>query len=90
MIGDITVTPSDIENLIKRDKLVAARTLNLANSGYYPLPRTIYFLREILVFLGYMPVRNLAMQAAMLNLFRDDPTKKLKIRTELWHQWVVN
>ncbi|NLK63381.1 MAG: HDOD domain-containing protein [Fusobacteria bacterium] len=76
-------TAKDINDVIKTDQSLTAKTLKLVNSAYYGFPRKIGTVTDAVVILGFNTVRSLALSATVCKLFSGEKTEYFD-RAELW------
>jgi HD-like signal output (HDOD) protein len=73
-ISRMTVSPrtnaSDIGKLISNDPALSSKILKLVNSSYYGFPRRITSVTKAIVLLGFAKVKNMAISAAVVDVFR--------------------
>ena len=62
-------TAREINDVIKTDQSLTAKTLKLVNSAYYGFPRKIGTVTDAVVILGFNTVRSLAVSATVCKLF---------------------
>ena len=73
-ISKMTVCPqtnaADIGKLISNDPALSSKILRLVNSSYYGFPRRISSVTKAIVLLGFSKVKNMAISASVVDLFR--------------------
>lgn len=73
-ISQMTVSPqtnaADIGKLISNDPALSSKILRLVNSSYYGFPRRISSVTKAIVLLGFSKVKNMAISASVVDLFR--------------------
>ena len=69
-LRDPHVTSDDIAQVVERDMAMVAKMLQLANSGFFGLPRRITRLSDAVGFLGYRMIENLAFSLAVFDTGR--------------------
>lgn len=73
-ISRMTVNPrtnaADIGKLISNDPALSSKILKLVNSSYYGFPRRISSVTKAIVLLGFAKVKNMAISAAVVDVFR--------------------
>lgn len=74
----------DIERAIATDPVLAAKTLALANSAYYGLPRQLSSLREAIIFLGFGTVRTIALAVTNFAGYLGKSDADALARREVW------
>ena len=62
-------TARDINNVIKEDQALTAKTLKMVNSAYYGFPKSISTLTDAVVVLGFNTVRSLSLSATVCKIF---------------------
>jgi HD-like signal output (HDOD) protein len=74
-ISRMTVNPrtnaADIGKLISNDPALSSKILKLVNSSYYGFPRRISSVTKAIVLLGFAKVKNMAISAAVVDVFRN-------------------
>lgn len=60
-LEDPTASMGDIAGVIEKDPVIAARTLQLANSAYFALPRRVTNLQQAVNLLGLQSIKSLAL-----------------------------
>lgn len=74
-ISKMTVSPqtnaADIGKLIGNDPALSSKVLRLVNSAYYGFPRKISSVTKAIVLLGFAKVKNMAISAAVVDVFSD-------------------
>ncbi len=69
LIDNPMSTAKDINDVIKTDQALTAKTLKLVNSAYYGFPRKIATVTDAVVILGFDTVRSLALSATVCKMF---------------------
>lgn len=69
-LRDPNVTSDDIAEVVELDMAMVAKMLQLANSGFFGLPRRITRLSDAVGFLGYRMIENLAFSLAVFDTRR--------------------
>ena len=69
-LRDPNVTNDDVAQLVECDMAMVAKMLQLANSGFFGLPRRITKLSDAVGFLGYRMIENLAFSLAIFDTAR--------------------
>lgn len=80
-------TANDINNVIKTDQALTAKTLKLVNSAYYGFPRSIGTVTQAVVILGFNTVKSLAIGATVCKIF-DGGSEKFD-RKRLWEHSIA-
>jgi len=79
---------TDLKCVLEQDPALSARVLRCVNSSAYALRQKITNLQHAIGYLGVKQVRNLAMTAAVSDLFRRDESCGTYRRSELWRHLV--
>jgi len=74
--------------LVLSDPALSARVLRLANSAYYGFPRAISAVLQAVTLLGFATLRNVALSAAVFDLFRPTSGRTLDLEG-LWRHSVA-
>ena len=74
--------------LILADPALSARVLRLANSAYYGFPRAVSSVLQAITLLGFATLRNVALSAAVFDLFRPTSGRTLDLEG-LWRHSVA-
>lgn len=61
-------SPKDLVEVIDRDPVMTVKVLRVVNSVYYSLPRKIASIEQAVVFLGFNPIKNLALGVAAIGM----------------------
>ncbi len=61
-------SPRDLVEVIDRDPVMTVKILRVVNSVYYSLPRKIASIEQAVVFLGFNPIKNLALGVAAVGM----------------------
>ena len=84
MAKDPGSTPAELQKLISFDIAMSTRILKVVNSVFYGMTRQISTIDRAIVVLGRNPVRNIAVAASMVKIFKlrysTDRTYSLKYR----------
>jgi putative nucleotidyltransferase with HDIG domain len=70
LVESRTASASDLHRVIKADPALSTKILRLVNSAYYGLPGRVGSLEKAVILLGVTAVKNLAIAAAVEQLFR--------------------
>lgn len=84
LTGDTQNSAREVALAISRDPSFAARILQMANSAYYGLPRSVGTISEAVVLLGMRTVRNIAIAAATRDLLSRELSGYALGRGDLW------
>lgn len=77
-------TIAELERLITNDPALGVRILKLANSAYYGMSRRISSIERAVALLGFKAVRNVAVAATLVKLFRGGHAGGSFDAEELW------
>jgi putative nucleotidyltransferase with HDIG domain len=69
MINDPNSSSSDIAELLKKDQVLTAKILRLANSTYYGIPGGVADVQRALAFLGFNTLAQLVLSLSVFSLF---------------------
>ena len=75
---DKKATISDLEKTISLDQSLIAKILQIANSSFYGLEREVKTLRKAIVVLGLKELRDIAISAALLNMYGRSTASQIK------------
>jgi putative nucleotidyltransferase with HDIG domain len=70
IVDDPDCSATRLASLVATDPPLVARVLRLANSAYYGFPRAISAVPQAITLLGFATLRNVALSAAVFDLFR--------------------
>ncbi len=79
---------ADMKVVMEQDAALSARVLRSVNSSAYALRTRIANLQHAIAYLGVKQIRNLAMTAAVSDLFRSNESIESYRRSELWRHLV--
>lgn len=79
---------TELKAVLEQDPALSARVLRCVNSSAYALRQKITNLQHAIGYLGIKQVRNLAVTAAVSDLFRQDDSCGTYRRSELWRHLV--
>jgi len=71
LINDPTSSASNIADVLKKDQVLTAKILKLANSSYYAIPGGVHDVQRALAFLGFNTVAQLILGLSVFSLFSD-------------------
>lgn len=71
LINDPNSSASDIAEVLKKDQVLTAKILKLANSSYYAIPGGVNNVQRALAFLGFNTVAQLILGLSVLSVFSD-------------------
>jgi len=69
MINDPNSSSADIAELLKKDQVLTAKILRLANSTYYGIPGGVADVQRALAFLGFNTLAQLVLSLSVFSLF---------------------
>lgn len=69
LINDPTSSSSDIAQVLKKDQVLTAKILRLANSSYYAIPGGVNDVQRALAFLGFNTLAQLVLGLSVFSLF---------------------
>ncbi len=70
LVEDPTSTAQDLHKVISQDPALSSRILKVVNSSFYGLPGQIASINRAIVMLGLNAVKNIAIAASLVKLFR--------------------
>lgn len=76
VMSDKNSTMDDIANVISKDQTSSVKILQVANSPLFAASRTISTIKEAVMFLGFIEVRNIVIALSVINLV--EKNKKFK------------
>ncbi len=76
VMSDKNSTMDDIANVISKDQTSSVKILQVANSPLFAASRTISTIKEAVMFLGFIEIRNIVIALSVINLV--DKNKKFK------------
>lgn len=65
---DMNCSPKELVQVIAKDPVVTVKVLRVVNSAYYGLTKQITSIDHAVVFLGFNPIKNLALSIAAMSL----------------------
>lgn len=71
LINDPNSSASDIAEILKKDQVLTAKILRLANSSYYAIPGGVSNVQRALAFLGFNTLAQLILGLSVVSLFKD-------------------
>ncbi|MCC7440325.1 MAG: HDOD domain-containing protein [Bdellovibrionales bacterium] len=83
LINDPTSSSADIAEVLKRDQVMTAKLLRLANSSYYAIPGGVTDVQRALAFLGYNTLAQLVLGLSVFQLFSDVDSEAFSMM-EFW------
>ncbi|HOX08295.1 MAG TPA: HDOD domain-containing protein [Planctomycetota bacterium] len=79
MLADPDTSVRDVTRLLAEDQAMTAKILKLANSAYYGFPGQIASVDHAVVMLGFGGVRDVALSASVIELFRASPSQAAEL-----------
>jgi len=70
LINDPSSSASDIAEILKKDQVLTAKLLRLANSSYYAIPGGVTDVQRALAFLGFNTVAQLTLGISVFSVFQ--------------------
>lgn len=70
---DAACSPKDLVRVIDKDPVVTIKVLRVVNSAYYGLTKQITSIDQAVVFLGFNPIKNLALSIAAIGMLPESP-----------------
>lgn len=67
---DNRTSAMDLAQILQTDQALTARLIRISNSAYYGFARRVGTVREAVVLLGFKQVRQLAVSASLMSMFR--------------------
>ncbi len=86
--GDPESGAADLNRAMESDASLSARVLRCVNSSAYAVRQKITNLQQAIAYLGIKQIRNLAVTAAVSELFKEDKTIGPYRRSALWQHLV--
>ncbi|MFZ5829366.1 MAG: HDOD domain-containing protein [Planctomycetota bacterium] len=86
--GNINSCAGDLKDVMEMDPSLSSRVLRSVNSSAFGLRQKITNLQHAIAYLGFKQVRNLAMTAAVSELFREQVQLGSYTRLNLWRHMV--
>ncbi|MFG0325696.1 MAG: HDOD domain-containing protein [Phycisphaerales bacterium JB037] len=84
LVEDPKSTAQDLHEVISQDPALSSRILKVVNSSFYGLPGQIGSINRAIVMLGLNAVKNIAIAASLVKLFRGgDLTKQISAK-DIW------
>ena len=80
MLADPETSVKKVTQVLAEDQALTAKILKLANSAYYGFPGQIASVDHAVVMLGFGGVRDVALSASVINLFRSSPQEAEDLR----------
>jgi len=69
LINDPNSSSADIAQVLKKDQVLTAKVLRLANSGYYAIPGGVTDVQRALAFLGFNTIAQLVLSLSVFSMF---------------------
>lgn len=83
LINDPTSSSSNIAEVLKRDQVLTAKILRLANSSYYAIPGGVSDVQRALAFLGFNTLAQLVLGISVFSVFSDIDNEEFSM-LEFW------
>jgi putative nucleotidyltransferase with HDIG domain len=83
LINDPSSSSADIAKLLKKDQVLTAKILRLANSSYYAIPGGCSDVQRALAFLGFNTLAQLVLGLSVFSVFTDTETENFSM-LEFW------
>lgn len=83
LINDPTSSGRDIAEVMKRDQVLTAKVLRLANSSYYAIPGGVTDVQRALAFLGFNTLAQLVLGLSVFSVFSDIDNEEFSM-LEFW------
>lgn len=81
MLADPDTSVKKVTQLLSEDQALTAKILKLANSAYYGFPGQIASVDHAVVMLGFGGVRDVALSASVIELFRGSPAQAAEMKS---------
>ena len=85
MTRDVNCTPKDLVDVIDKDPVITIKVLKVVNSAHYSLPRQITSIGHAVVYLGFNPIKNLAVTIAAIGMLPKSNAAAFDIQQYLLH-----
>lgn len=86
LVEDPTSTAQDLHKVISQDPALSSRILKVVNSSFYGLPGQIASINRAIVMLGLNAVKNIAIAASLVKLFRGGELTPQYSANMMWDQ----
>lgn len=83
LINDPHSSSSDIAEVLKRDQVLTAKILKLANSSYYAIPGGCTDVQRALAFLGFNTLAQLVLGLSVMGVFKEVQVPQFSM-TDFW------
>ncbi len=77
-------TFDDIANVISKDQAAALKVLKVANSPFFGVSRTITTIKDAIMYLGFIEIRNIVVALSVINLIEKDKKFKTFKPRDFW------
>ncbi|MGE4152065.1 MAG: HDOD domain-containing protein [Phycisphaerales bacterium] len=84
LVESPTSTAQDLQSVIRSDPALCSRVLKVVNSAFYGLPGQIASIERAIVLLGLNAVKNIAVAASLVKLFRGGELSPHFSARDLW------
>lgn len=71
LVNDPNSSGSDVAEVLKKDQVLTAKILKLANSSYYSIPGGVSDVQRALAFLGFNTIAQLILGLSVLSMFEE-------------------
>jgi len=82
---DVACSPKDLVQVIDKDPVVTVKVLRVVNSAYYGLSNPITSIDHAVVFMGFNPIKNLALSIAAIGMLPSDARAGFDSQRYLMH-----
>jgi HD-like signal output (HDOD) protein len=86
--NDVTSTPKDLLEIIRKDPVLTVKILKLVNSAYFSLSNRVVSLNRALVLLGFNTIKNIAISSELVKFSESSPKNPYFQYHELWEHMV--
>ncbi len=84
LVEDPSSTAQDLQRMISNDPALCSRILKVVNSAFYGLPGQVASIDRAIVLLGLNAVKNIAVAASLVKLFRGGELGQAFSARDLW------
>ncbi|MBN2447389.1 MAG: HDOD domain-containing protein [Phycisphaerae bacterium] len=89
VVEDPRATAHDMHEIVKNDPALASKILKVVNSAFYGLPAQIASLDRAIVMLGLSAVKNIALAASLVRLFKPGTISENFSARDLWRHCIA-
>ena len=79
LINDPSSSSADIAELLKKDQVLTAKILRLANSSYYAIPGGVTDVQRALAFLGFNTLAQLVLGLSVFGVFKTEESQEFSM-----------